>query len=65
MKKTSLLLAFAFVALATISSCKCEKCKHASLADTKICKDDFDNNADFQDAVKQAEDWGYKCSPSN
>ncbi len=64
MKKT-LLYAFAFAAISTFASCKCQTCKHNVLADDKICKDDFNSNDDFNDAVTAAENFGYKCSPSN
>ena len=63
--KKAILYTFLLGVLATVSSCKCQKCKHDVLSDSKICKEDFNSNEEFQDAVEAAEDFGYKCSPSN
>jgi len=64
MKKIILFL-FAAATLSIATSCKCHKCTHANLADTKICKEDYNSTQDYNDAVEAAKNWGYKCTPSN
>ncbi|HLP20213.1 MAG TPA: hypothetical protein VK174_07930 [Chitinophagales bacterium] len=54
-----------FIVLSVASSCKCEKCKHAYLSDTKVCRDNFDNNEDYRNAIEINENIGYTCTPSN
>ena len=63
--KKIMLSVFAFVVIATVSSCKCSTCIKDNAPDVKICKDDYNTTNDYNDAVRFAKDFGYKCHGSN
>jgi len=64
MKKT-LLYAFAFAAISTFASCKCQTCVKDNAPDQHFCKDDFNTTNDYNDMVRFWENLNYKCHGTN
>lgn len=60
MKKTIIYLMMA-AGFATLTSCKCQLCSKDNLPDQRFCKDDFNSNNDYNDAIDFWENLGYKC----
>lgn len=60
----SIILFAAISAIFTFSSCtKCNECSDCPLGiEDTICRDGYDSNSDYQNAVDEAENAGCNCS---
>ncbi len=65
MRKICFAIVVLAVCTALLSSCKkCQECTITFFGveiSEEVCKDDFDSNADYRDAIKEIEDAGGKC----
>lgn len=57
---------FYFISIMVLSSSfyaceRCAKCTHAILNDSEICRENFDSEQDYQDAISAVEVIGYNC----
>ncbi|MES2622189.1 MAG: hypothetical protein V4615_15165 [Bacteroidota bacterium] len=62
MKKIMVIICSGVLFLATLSGCQeCTICEKGSEPDVRICKNDYNNDSQYRDAITTKEGDGFSC----
>jgi len=63
MKTSKIYLAFVLGLGLVLASCECKKCTKENENSVDVCRNNYDSQSDYEDAVTGYQLMGYGCNP--